>query len=423
MEAKVNSKDGFTETKPGYTLRLKHTINISLLLSGLLLSSMTSAQQAKESLTCPSGSQPQHWRADVPGGWFDMYQCRAGKQVMGKAEMEMCYEWDGKWNGTTVPCGSRAGAARIPHSLKPRNCPSSQWVYLYNGASKPDLRCLPSGWVSVPPGEKGCPAGFVPGAFFGGNADACLGPRPEVECPGCTTAEKNRAAMARSAQISGDQLLPDRHWQYTATGMGKQTLKISMPSITQQTLNGLFRSGQGYAQFLWKNGFQFTVVTDGRQYWAALLAKEGYQGVQGPYTSQPTAKTLTASQSKEAVSQRHTPDNPDKEAARNSLPPKMVMTEKRAMEITMAVYRAFGQEDAMLLEVCIKSGFDWDNPAQTIDPDSPLPPLYQVQVIDPGGVHNGQTGPRYYASECYRLRKRVLAVAEQYQHRVYEPAH
>jgi hypothetical protein len=111
------------------------------------------------------------------------------------------------------------------------------------------------------------------------------------------------------------------------------------------------------------------------------------------------------------------------EKIRKGLPPKMVMTEERAMQVTMAVAQAFGQEDGMLLEVCIKSGFDWDNPAQTIDPNSPLPPIYQVQVIGPGGVHNGPTGPRYYASECYRLRKKALAVAAQYQHRVYEPAH
>ncbi|HMD09123.1 MAG TPA: hypothetical protein VKH63_16445 [Candidatus Acidoferrum sp.] len=96
-----------------------------------------------------------------------------------------------------------------------------------------------------------------------------------------------------------DQFTPDKHWRSDATGTDKRTLKITMPSVSQNDINGLFRGGMSYAEMLWQKGFRLTVITDAKQYWAAPLSKDGYHDVYGPYETEPTLETL-AVQSRKA---------------------------------------------------------------------------------------------------------------------------
>ncbi len=109
------------------------------------------------------------------------------------------------------------------------------------------------------------------------------------------TPEERRTSIAEHAQLQSEHLLPERKWKYAATGIGKRTFRISAPAVGDEDINGLFRGGMAYAEWLWKSGFRLTVLTDGRRFWAAALNADGYHGVDGPLNTEPTEQAMNAS--------------------------------------------------------------------------------------------------------------------------------
>lgn len=249
---------------------------------------------------CPSGTQTVQWKDnDGPSGHL-FHQCSLpGKDANG---LEQCLEWEGSyWNrAITVPCGSRVSHVMEQNQWeKSLNCPAGEQIYMWDSSAKSfgtKSKCLPTGWESIPPGHDGCPAGYVPASPVSQGQDICVGPRKQNLTP-----EGQRISIAEHAQLEGDQLMPERHWKYAATGIGERTLRITMPSVTEKDLNGLFRGGMGYAEMLWEKGFRLTVVTNGHEYWAALLSKDGYHEVDGPYDKEPTEQYEAATHARIAA--------------------------------------------------------------------------------------------------------------------------
>jgi hypothetical protein len=172
---------------------------------------------------------------------------------------------------------------------------------------------------SVDIGENGkCPTGYYHSSIAQPPYnDLCVGRRPPTKQN--LTPEEQRISIAEHAQLQSEQLLPERKWKEIATGVGKRTLKISMPSVSENDLSGLFHGGMAYAEWLYENGFRMTVVTDGHQYWAAPLSQDGYHEVDGPYDKEPTLGNLaslrkvTAAQSsgeRQHVATQSAKDNP-----------------------------------------------------------------------------------------------------------------
>jgi len=187
---------------------------------------------------------------------------------------------------------------KVQHDSLGKVCPVAQQVYLFVGSPQSRvLSCLPEGSEIIPTSRSGgCLAGYVPGASPSGNADFCVGVPPRKQD---STPETKREYIAEHLQRSGDQLEPGKKWKYMATGVGNRILKIAMPSVSENDINGLFRGGMAAAEELWKNGFRLTLVTDGQKYWAAPLSQDGYHEAYGPFDKEPKLETLAAVKKKQ----------------------------------------------------------------------------------------------------------------------------
>jgi TonB family protein len=284
---------------------------ITLILSFifmLMFGGQATVWAANQPPACPAGSQLYHGKANSFGADYDWYECREpGKTSAGRVKMQICHQWEGThWNPSVdVPCGSAASVAEfIPKSPQ---CSNSEMVLLASStdAHAPfEKKCLPVGWLSLPPTVNGkCPAGFFPGTFIGGNADVCFGPGPYGSIQELTPEEK-RVTIAWHTQKTGEILLPDRHERDSATGIEKRVFKISLPSVSEKDLSENFNGSQAFAQNLWKSGFKFTAITDGRQYWASLLSEEGYGNIYGPFNTRPALDVLTDLQARTSTTHR-----------------------------------------------------------------------------------------------------------------------
>jgi hypothetical protein len=242
MAAKMGSKDGFMRARPGHALRPKHIINISLPLLGMLLfGSMAIAQGAKEPPPCPPGSQPVHSKAK--DGPFDFYECRVSGKDGVNGIKEWCREWEGTyWNAKEdLPCGSRSSEAVFSKTL---GCPRNRWVEFgsLTGQKAPwKVQCLPSGWTSIMPDDKGkCPAGFVPAGSAPWPSDICIGPNKVAETTASSTVTppksetpesgpKKRAAAAQQATQPPSVL---ENWPHPGCPKGTQRVPGSSSGIS-----------------------------------------------------------------------------------------------------------------------------------------------------------------------------------------------
>lgn len=191
-----------------------------------------------------------------------------------------------------------AGLAAAQQPKGPPACPEQRLVFLKKTSSAPlKKQCLPSGWTDLPRRANGkCPTDAVQGSFPPPYGDkdhlVCFGPDPFKQKP----TPKNRTAMAWLIQ-KDDELMKGGRLKYSVVGIEKRELKISMSKVSRKIAEEYFKLNL-YALSLSKAGFKATVITNGKQYWAALLSEGVYQTpVQGPFSSLPSLKTLGASHS------------------------------------------------------------------------------------------------------------------------------
>lgn len=175
-----------------------------------------SEQLAEHLPPCPSGSDLNHFG----GGDYDTYACKLpGKQDVGGVAMEMCVQWNGKWDaGVNVPCGSAVSVARFSKSL---NCPESRWVYFGRTQTEPlgKLQCLPSDWVSASPDDRGnCPAGFFSGSTMPPPSDICVGPLDQAP------SAMQRSILARRIRST---------WKDVHVVVAGSTMSITHPGMNE----------------------------------------------------------------------------------------------------------------------------------------------------------------------------------------------